>query len=152
MGKDSQCGKRVRYISQFVKNQDYNEVMQTINQRLLIQEQKRYIDLDKKPKLLFYKKIFKLILDPSLRLHMSMHARAIRSFLCNLIAGTLPLREEVGRFLNERRSERWCRLCNYEAKIDDTIHFLAVCPRLNVVRQAILHGVAAMGHLLLHKQ
>ena len=62
-----------------------------------------------------------------------MNLKQVRSFLCNLIGGTLPIREETGRFSNEAREDRWCRLCSNYSEIEDTIHFLAICPQLSEV-------------------
>ena len=54
-----------------------------------------------------------------------------------MVGGTLPLRIESGRYCNELRENRICRLCDTN-QIEDQFHFLVECPALDHKRQAIL--------------
>ena len=63
--------------------------------------------------------------------------RYIRSFLCELVGGTLSLRIESGRYCNELRENRICRLCDMN-QIGDQFQFLVECPALDNKRKAIL--------------
>ncbi len=56
-----------------------------------------------------------------------------KSLLSQLRYGILPLRVETGRFVNEARCDRICKLCNSGA-IEDQIHFLFHCDCYNDLR------------------
>ena len=49
-----------------------------------------------------------------------------KSLLAQLRYGILPLRVETGRFVNEKRCDRICTLCN-TGNVEDQIHFLFHC-------------------------
>ena len=55
-----------------------------------------------------------------------------RSLIARLRSGTLSI--ETGRFTNVLLENRTCILCNNE-EIEDEIHFLCVCPQLELIRQ-----------------
>ncbi len=50
-----------------------------------------------------------------------------KSLLSQIRYGILPLREETGRFKNERREDRICTLCDLHS-IENVVHFLFECP------------------------
>ncbi len=50
-----------------------------------------------------------------------------KSLLSQLRYGILPLRVETGRFVNERREDRICKLCNLN-QVEDQLHFVFHCP------------------------
>ena len=76
-------------------------------------------EIDRKPKLEFYRLIFGF---RSVSIANHSDFRYIRSFLCKLVGGTLPLRIESGRYCNELRENRICRLCDAN-QIEDQFHF-----------------------------
>ncbi len=53
-------------------------------------------------------------------------SRYEKSLLSQLRYGILPLRIETGRFVNEKRHERLCMLCNSNL-VEDTEHFIFHC-------------------------
>ena len=59
-----------------------------------------------------------------------------KSLLSQLRYGILPLRIETGRFVNEDRCERLCKLCN-SGNIEDQIHFLFHCKLYDVQREEL---------------
>ncbi len=59
-----------------------------------------------------------------------------KSLLAQLRYGILPLRIETGRFVNEARCDRVCKLCN-SGDIEDQIHFLFYCNFYNDLRQEL---------------
>ncbi len=59
-----------------------------------------------------------------------------KSLLSQLRYGILPLRVETGRFVNEKRCERICTLCN-NGNIEDQIHFLFYCKLYDTQRDEL---------------
>ena len=57
-----------------------------------------------------------------------------KSLLSQLRYGILPLRIETGRFINEARCDRICKLCN-SGGIEDQIHFLFYCDFYDDLRE-----------------
>ena len=55
-----------------------------------------------------------------------------RSVLCQLRIGILPLEIETGRYTRKSLDERLCKLC--KLNVEDEIHFLCVCPELQIIR------------------
>ena len=53
--------------------------------------------------------------------------------MASLHMGCLPLAVETGRYSHIPHQERVCRLCN-QGEVEDQVHFLVICPRLNDVR------------------
>ena len=91
-------------------------------------------DVKLKPKLNIYKKI-KLNSKPSSHLFLRM-SKYRRSIITQLRLGILPLRVETGRFLQERHSERICKLCDLN-KVEDELHFLKDCKLYSELRQEL---------------
>ncbi len=59
-----------------------------------------------------------------------------KSLLAQLRYGILPLRVETGRFINEKRHERICTLCD-TSSIEDQIHFLFYCNFYEIQRNEL---------------
>ena len=57
-----------------------------------------------------------------------------RSLITRLRSGTLSLAIETRRFTNVLLENRTCIICNNE-EIEDEIHFLCVCPQLELIHQ-----------------
>ena len=55
-----------------------------------------------------------------------------RSLLCQLRIGILPLEIETGRYTRKKVEDRICKLCKLD--IEDEIHFVCVCPKLQAIR------------------
>ena len=99
-------------------------VKDAVRYYLFLQENDHWkSEVHKKSKLDFYQLITEFRSFP---IADCVNMRRLRSFLCNLTSGTLPLRIETGRYSNEPRNDRWCRVCNNPNEIEDAIHFLAV--------------------------
>ena len=65
-------------------------------------------------------------------------SRYEKSLLSQLRYGVLPLRVETGRFVNEKREDRICRLCNLN-QIEDQLHFVFHCPLYSNNRDELYH-------------
>ena len=88
------------------------------------------ISVGNKPKLRTYEKIkTNISTDEYLLL-----PKYQRSLIARLRSGTLSLAIETGRFTNVHLENRTCILCNNK-EIEDEIHFLCVCPQLELIRQ-----------------
>ena len=55
-----------------------------------------------------------------------------QSLLCQLRIGILPLEIETGRYTRKKVEDRICKLCKLD--IEDEIHFVCVCPKLQTIR------------------
>ena len=55
-----------------------------------------------------------------------------RSLLCQLRIGILPLEIETGRYTRKKVEDIICKLCKLD--IEDEIHFVCVCPKLQAIR------------------
>ena len=53
--------------------------------------------------------------------------RKLRSILCKLRCGTLPIQIELGRYSKTPRAERICRYCT-KGEVEDENHILFHCP------------------------
>ena len=53
--------------------------------------------------------------------------RRIRSLICKLRCGTLPIQVELGRYRSVPRDERLCQYCNTR-EVEDEFHLLFKCP------------------------
>jgi len=88
-------------------------------------------DLQQQPKLRTYK-IFKENFGTELYVKMSL-SRSQRSFIAQLRSGVLPLCIETGRFVNTKREERLCKICDLNT-IEDEEHFIFHCPKYETLR------------------
>ena len=61
-----------------------------------------------------------------------------KSLLSQLRYGILPLRIETGRYINEKREERICTLCNTN-NIESVEHFLFDCSLYDTKRLEFMH-------------
>ncbi len=68
--------------------------------------------------------------EPFVKLNMSKYER---SLLAQLRYGILPLQLETGRYNNEARENRFCRICN-EGIVEDQYHFVFYCSAYNEKR------------------
>ena len=55
-----------------------------------------------------------------------------RSLLCQPRIGILPLEIETGIYIRKKVEDRICKLCKLD--IEDEIHFVCVCPKLQAIR------------------
>ena len=69
--------------------------------------------------------------------------REQRRLLSKLRLGVLPLEVEKGRRSNLSRSDRTCKLCHTE-QVEDEIHFLFMCPSLELYRQPYLSSISEL--------
>ena len=65
-----------------------------------------------------------------------------RKFLAKFRLGVIPLRIETGRYERPKipAAERTCKVCNNNT-VEDEIHFLLYCPKLNTLRETLIARV-----------
>ncbi len=88
-------------------------------------------EVAEKPKLHTYMQI-RLPEDPPV-LATSFVKRLDRSLLAKLMLGILQLEIEIGRYLNIKLEECFCRTCNLKV-VEDEFHFLFSCSALQDIR------------------
>ena len=64
-----------------------------------------------------------------------------RSLLCQLRIGILPLESETGRYTRKKVEDRICKLCKLD--IEDEIHFVCVCPKLQAIRYKFYNKICS---------
>ena len=73
--------------------------------------------------------------DPSTEIYLTtINSLEGRRVMMGLRAGCLPLAVEVGRYTGVPYRQRVCRVCG-SGEVEDQIHFLINCPKLNCIRQ-----------------
>ncbi len=92
-------------------------------------------DVQRKPKLCTYN-IFKTEFELENYVKLNLN-RKNRSLLAQFRLGVLPLRIETGRFVNLKREQRICTLCETGA-IEDEMHFLLHCNLYDDLRPDLL--------------
>ena len=85
------------------------------------------------PKLCTYV-LIKDFMDIGTMVHANL-PRNQRSVLSKFLCGILPIEIETGRLRNIKRELRFCKMCSSKITIEDEIHFLHVCPRLQEARE-----------------
>ena len=90
-------------------------------------------EVAEKPELRTYVQI--CMPDDPLVLATSFVKRYDRGLLAKLMLGILPLELEIGRYLNIKPEERFCRTCNLNL-VEDEFHFLFTCAALQDIRSA----------------
>ncbi len=70
--------------------------------------------------------------EPFVKLNIGRYER---SLLAQLRYGILQIQLETGRYNNEKREDRLCRICN-GGTIEDQFHFVLHCPAYNDKRNA----------------
>ena len=83
-----------------------------------------------KPKL----RTYKLYKDKVLLEKYLLLPKHQRSIVAKLRSGSLPLAIETGRYNNISLEKRTCPICNNNV-IEDEIHFVCVCEKLQIIRQ-----------------
>ncbi len=75
--------------------------------------------------------------EPYIRMNISRYER---SLLSQLRYGVLQIQLETGRYQNETRNNRLCRICNGGA-IEDQQHFVLECPAYNIRRGMFIENI-----------
>ena len=70
--------------------------------------------------------------DMETEAYIKTYSKSKRSILCQLRIGILPLEIELGRYVRLKINERTCKLCKKD--VEDEIHFVCVCPALELIR------------------
>ncbi len=103
------------------------------------QEKSHWADnVKEKPKLDFFTSIkTEFGVEPYIKLNISRYER---SLLSQLRYGILQIQLEVGRYQNENRANRLCKICN-GGVIEDQQHFVLKCPAYNIRRGMFIEKI-----------
>ena len=63
-----------------------------------------------------------------------------RSLVAKIKSGILPLRLETGRYNGVNREDRTCQVCD-KPEVEDEVHFLFRCKKLNSIRKAYVKPI-----------
>ena len=75
--------------------------------------------------------------EPFVKIHISKHER---SLLAQLRYGILQIQLETGRYCNEKREDRLCKICN-GGVVEDQDHFVWHCPVYNEIRDKFVQFI-----------
>ena len=78
----------------------------------------------------------------SVMVRANLH-RKQRSVLSKFLCGILPIEIETGRFHNIKRELRFCKMCLGKTVIEDDMHFLHKCTRLDEARSEYIPPLKA---------
>ena len=66
--------------------------------------------------------------------------KSVRSHLCQIRCGILPLEIETGRHRKIELQNRMCKLCNLN-EVEDEFHFICKCPLYNYLRKDLYNNM-----------
>jgi hypothetical protein len=121
---------------------DFDELITKAEEVLMRIEVDRWSkELSKQPKLRFYR-LFKNTFETATYVKQCA-SKSARSFIAQIRSGVLPLKVEVGRFMQKKLEERNCDICKSD-NIEDEMHFIFTCPMYEVLRKDFFTYVAGL--------
>ena len=115
-------------IGDYFENGLEGNLVQITEKVVTLMHKELQLKISYKPKLCTFS-LFKQ--DMETEAYIKTYSNSKCSILCQLRIAILPLEIELGRYVRLKINERTCKLCKKD--VEDEIHFVCVCPVLELI-------------------